>query len=138
VRLAGPCRCSGVGGSDPRLSWHAPYRPEGGEAEWRLAPAERYFAIMELLLIALVFANLAGAGTLARALAKPWGVLWALVVASLVPPLVGMGGPAVQVASGSGSAAVARAAGASRTPMVASVLLGVLLMRFVVIWSAQF
>ena len=99
---------------------------------------ERYFAILELLLIAVVFANLAGAGTLTRALAKPWGVLWALVVASLVPPLVGMGGPVVQVASGSGSAAVSRVAGASRTPMLASVLLGVLLMRFVVIFSAQF
>src|SRR5438270_594529 len=78
------------------------------------------------------------ARAIAHALAGGAGRAVNVVVASLVPPLVGMGGPAVQVASGSGSAAVARAAGASRTPMVASVLLGVLLMRFVVIWSAQF
>jgi formate-dependent nitrite reductase membrane component NrfD len=136
--LGGLFLASGLGGSAALLAWLARYRPEGEATEWRLAQMERYFAILELLLIAVVFANLAGAGTLTRALAKPWGVLWALVVASLVPPLVGMGGPAIQVASGSGSAAVARVAGASRTPMLASVLLGVLLMRFAVIWSAQF
>jgi polysulfide reductase chain C len=135
--LGGLFLASGLGGSAALLAWLARYRPEGEATEWRLAQAERYFAILELVLIAAVFANLAGAGTLPRALAKPWGVLWALVVASLVPPIVGMGGPAVQV-SGSGSAAVARVAGAARTPVLASALLGVLLMRFVVIFSAQF
>jgi hypothetical protein len=73
-----------------------------------------------------------------RALAGPWAVLWVLVVASLIPPLAGLGAPTVHVASASGSAALARTVGVSRTTILASTLLGVLLMRFVVIFSAQF
>jgi hypothetical protein len=65
-------------------------------------------------------------------------VLWALVVLSLIPPLAGLGGSGIEVASASGSGAVARVVGGSRTMVYMTVLLGALLMRFVVIFSAQF
>ncbi len=87
--------------------------------------ADRYFALMELALIALFFINLIAAGTAPRALAGPWAALWVLVVLSLIPPLAGLGAPA------------ARTAGMSQTAAVVSVLVGALLMRFAVIFSAQ-
>ncbi len=128
---------SGLSGSAALLAWLARHRQEVEATERRLFLADRYFALLELVLIALFFVNLAGAGTLARALAGPWAVLWGLVVVSLLPPLAGLGGPGIQVAASSGSAVVARAVGVSRTTVLASVLLGVLLMRFVIIFSAQ-
>jgi formate-dependent nitrite reductase membrane component NrfD len=112
---------------------------DAGGSEAKLARAERWFALLELLLVALVFVNLAGAGALARTLAGPWAVVWALVILSLVPPLAGSRGPSVQVASASGSEAVARAVGGlSPAAVAAIVLVGTLLLRFVVIFSAQF
>ncbi len=136
--LGGLFLASGLSGSAALLSWLAQYRHGAEVTEGRLLQAERYFAVLELVLIAVFFINLGGAGTISRAIAGPWAVLWALVVLSLVPPLTGLGGPSIQVASTSGSAAVARVAGVSRTTVLVSVLVGVLLMRFIVIFSAQF
>ncbi len=137
--LGGLFLASGLSGSAALLSWLARRRRGAEATEGRLARAERYFALLELALIVVFFVNLAGAGTLSRALAGPWGALWALVVLSLIPPLAGLGGPGIQVASTSGSAAVARATGGlSYTFVLTSVLVGVLLMRLVVIFSAQF
>ncbi len=136
--LGGLFLASGLSGSAALLSWLARYRRGADASEQRLLQADRYFAILELALIALFFVNLAAAGTAARALSGSWGVLWALVVLSLLPPLAGLGAPSLQVASRSGGAAVAGgAAGISHTAVVVTVLLGVLLMRFVVIFSAQ-
>jgi formate-dependent nitrite reductase membrane component NrfD len=136
--LAGLFLASGLSGSAALLAWLARHRPEAEATEWRLSLAERYFVFLELVWIVIFFINLAQAGTLMRALAGPWAVLWVLVVASLIPPLAGLGAPTVHVASASGSAALARTVGVSRTTILASTLLGVLLMRFVVIFSAQF
>ncbi len=136
--LGGLFLASGLGGSAALLSWLARYRREAEVTERRLLVADRYFALLELVWIALFFVNLAGAGTLGRALAGPWAVLWVLVVASLIPPLAGVGRPSIQVASSSGGEAVARAVGVSQNAVLVSVLVGVLLMRLVVIFSAQF
>jgi len=65
-------------------------------------------------------------------------VLWGLVVVSLLVPLAGLGGPSIEIRPGSGSGAVARVAGGSRIMVLAGVLIGVLLMRLVVVFSAQF
>jgi polysulfide reductase chain C len=132
--LGGLFLASGLAGSAALLSWLIRHRREAEATERRLLLADRYFAFLELVLIALFFANLAAAGALMRALAGPWAVLWGLVIVSLLLPLAGLGGPRFQVASG--SEAVARAGGS--TMVLASVLIGVLLMRFVVIFSAQF
>ena len=136
--LGGLFLASGLSGSAALLAWLIRHRPEAVVTEGRLSLAERYFALLELLLIAVFFINIVQAGTVIRALAGPWAALWLLVVASLIPPLLGLGAPVVHVASASGSAALARTVGVSRTTILASTLLGVLLMRFVVIFSAQF
>jgi formate-dependent nitrite reductase membrane component NrfD len=136
--LGGLFLASGLGGAAVVLSWLTRYRRGAEVTEWRLLQAERYFAVLELALIALFFTNLTVAGTLAKAVAGPWALLWALVVASLVPPLTGAGGGGIQVESGGGSVAAARAVGVSRTLVVVSVLVGALLLRYVVIFSAQF
>ncbi len=135
--LGGLFLASSLGGSAALLSWLARHHPEAEGTERRLFYADRYFALLELVLIALFFVTLAGAGTLTRALAGPWVGFWGLVVVSLLLPLSGLGRPRTEVASGSGSA-LGRAAGGSRTMVLAGVLIGVLLMRFVVIFSAQF
>jgi len=137
--LGGLFLASGLSGSSALLAWLIRSRRGAEGTEGRLLRAERYFALLELALIVVFFVNLATAGTLSRALAGPWAVLWALVVISLLPSLAGLAGPSIQVASGSGSAAVARAAGGvSHATVLVGVLVGVLLMRFVVIFSAQF
>jgi len=70
--LGGLFLASSLGGSAALLSWLARHRPEAEATERHLFSADRYFALLELVLIALFFVNLAGAGTLARALAGPW------------------------------------------------------------------
>ncbi len=136
--LGGLFLASGLGASAALLSLLVRYRRGAEATELRLVRAERYFALLEVVWITVFFVNLVAAGTLTRALAGPWLLLWVLVVASLVPPLAGLGGRSMQVASISGSEAVARVVGVSRTTVLVSVLVGVLLMRFVVIFSAQF
>jgi polysulfide reductase chain C len=136
--LGGLFLASGLSGSAALLAWLTRTRSDAEVTETRLVLADRYFAFLELILIAIFFVNLVEAGTVTRVLAGPWAVFWLLVVASLIPALMGLAGPAIQVAPTSGSAAVARAVGVSRTTMLASILLGVLLMRFVVIFSAQY
>jgi formate-dependent nitrite reductase membrane component NrfD len=137
--LGGLFLASGLSGSSALLAWLIRSRRGAEGTEARLLRAERYFALLELALIVVFFVNLAAAGTLSRELVGPWAVLWVLVVISLLPSLAGLAGPSIQVASGSGSAAVARAAGGvSHATVLIGVLVGVLLMRFVVIFSAQF
>ncbi len=123
--LGGLFLASGLGSSAALLSWLVRRRREAEATEQRLMRADRYFALMELALIALFFINLIAAGTAPRALAGPWAALWVLVVLSLIPPLAGLG------------ASTGRTAGMSQTAAVVSVLVGALLMRFTVIFSAQ-
>ncbi len=135
--LGGLFLASGLSGSAALLAWLIQSRRGAEVTEARLLRAERYFALLELALIVVFFLNLAAAGTISRALAGPWAVVWALVVLSLILPLTRLSGPGLQVESSGGGVAVARAVGVSHTAVLVSVLVGVLLMRFVVIFSAQ-
>jgi formate-dependent nitrite reductase membrane component NrfD len=135
--LGGLFLASSLGGAAALLAWLIRGRAAAEITEGRLYLAERYFAILELALIALFFVNVASAGMLGRAVGGPWGVLWAVVILSLIPPIAGVGAPVVQVGP-SGAAAVARTAVVSRPMILAGALLGVLLMRLVVLMSAQF
>jgi len=135
--LGGLFLASGLSGSAALLAWLIQSRHGAEVTEARLLRAERYFALLELALIVVFFLNLAAAGTISRALAGPWAVVWALVVLSLILPLTRLSGPGLQVESGGGGVAVARAVGVSHTAVLVSVLVGVLLMRFVIIFSAQ-
>ncbi len=136
--LGGLFLASGLGGSAALLSWLVRYRRGAEGVEERLLLADRYFALLELVLIVLFLVSLAGPGTLGRALAGPRTVLWLLVVASLVPPLTGLGRPGIQVASSPGGMAVAQGVAISHTAFVVGALAGSFLLRFVVIFSAQF
>jgi formate-dependent nitrite reductase membrane component NrfD len=136
--LGGLFLASGLSGSAALFSWLVRYRQEAEGAESRLLRADRYFAFLELVLIVLFLVSLTGPGTLGRVLAGPRTVLWLLVVASLVPPLTGLGRPGIQVASSPGGTAVAQGVGISHTAFVVGALAGSLLLRFVVIFSAQF
>lgn len=92
------------------------------DTAYRLESADRYFVILETILIALFLVTLAVAGTIAKVLGV-WILLWILVVLGLLAPL-----------------GMARLEVARRWPPVAApllALLGVLALRALVIFSAQ-
>jgi formate-dependent nitrite reductase membrane component NrfD len=123
---------SALSGSAALLLWLARYRAAAPSTARRLLRADRSFAILELLAIVLFFITLAPAGTLGKTLGGPWLVLWLLVIASLIPPLLGAREVDVPGASGASVATSGRGA------LIAfAVIAGVFLMRVVVIFSAQ-
>jgi formate-dependent nitrite reductase membrane component NrfD len=128
---------SALSGSAALLSLLSHYRADAEWTDRRLQQADAYFAVLELLLIAVFFFTLIPAGTSAKALAAPWGLLWLLVVASLVVPLVGFAGRRVRIASTAGTVTTASIAAGSSVVASAVVLAGVFLLRCVVILSAQ-
>jgi polysulfide reductase chain C len=87
--------------------------------ELRLAVADRYFVLLEALLIAVFLVTVAIAGTVTRVLGV-WLVLWLVVLLGLVSPFV---------------SSRMRASPPVAAPLLA--LLGVLALRALVIFSAQ-
>lgn len=98
------------------------YRPEAGASVPKLADADRYFLVLELVLLVLFFVTL-GRMT-SRTLAGGWVVVWLIALAGMVIPLVMHLRPA---------------AGQPRSPFLAPglVLLGSLALRTAVVLSAQ-
>jgi len=126
--LGGLFLASALSGSAALLAWFAHSRPDATSTQRRLLRADGIFALLELVLIVLFFGTLAAAGTLKLELAGPWIIIWILVLASLVPPLMdlGHGRPAVS------------ARGRTFTASTAFIVLaGVFLMRLAIIFSAQ-
>jgi formate-dependent nitrite reductase membrane component NrfD len=131
--LGGLFLASALSGSAALLAWMA--RRRGAQlTEVRLVGADRYFSLLELLMLAIFFLNLAEAGTLSKAFAGPWLLAWLLVLVCILVSLVGVyrRGRAV----GSGRPAPIAVVG-NATLAAGIVLVGVLLMRFVVVFSAQ-
>jgi formate-dependent nitrite reductase membrane component NrfD len=121
---------SALSGSAALLAWFAHSRPDAATTQRRLLRADGIFALLELLVIVLFFGTLAAAGTLKLELAGPWIIIWILVFASLVPPLMGLGhGRATSTFSARGGTL------AASTAFI--VLAGVFLMRLAIIFSAQ-
>ena len=89
------------------------------DTTYRLETADRYFVILEALLIALFLVTVAIAGTITKVLGV-WLILWIVVVLGLAAPFL--------TARGRGWPPVA-------APLLA--LLGVLALRALVIFSAQ-
>jgi formate-dependent nitrite reductase membrane component NrfD len=102
----------------------------------RLMTAERYFAIIEILAIVLFFWTVASAGTISKTFSGIWIVLWILVVLSLVPAFIGGGGRRAAYAGAGGATVTTATSTLAWAPIV--VLIGVLLMRYIVIFSAQY
>ena len=109
-------------------------------AEWtepRLQVADGYFAVLELVMIVIFFLTLSQAGALGKMFSGLWLVLWILVLISLLPAFRGfVGGGRLQLA-GAGSVVTTGTATGMGALSAIVVLVGVLLMRYIVIFSAQ-
>jgi Ni/Fe-hydrogenase subunit HybB-like protein len=121
--LGGMFLASALAGSTALLLLVAHSRRDvDGDTGVRLATADRYFVILETILIVVFLITLAIAGTIGKVLGV-WIVLWLVVI-------IGLAAPLAMVSSGA----------ARRWPPVAApilALLGVLALRALVIFSAQ-
>jgi formate-dependent nitrite reductase membrane component NrfD len=136
--LSGLFLVSGVSGAAALLTIATRWRQSAAASHAPLAEADSYFALLELALIAVLFGTLAFAGQLTRAVGLPWSVFWIIAIVSLLPPLVGrFTGGGVSVSGGGSAAVLTRAGAISSTATAVFVLIGVLAMRFAVLWSAQ-
>jgi formate-dependent nitrite reductase membrane component NrfD len=121
--LAGMFLASALAGSTALLLLIARSRRDvDADTDVRLETADRYFVILETILIIVFLITLAIAGTIGKVLGV-WIVLWLVVIIGLAAPLV-----------------MVRAGVARRWPPVAApllALLGVLALRALVIFSAQ-
>lgn len=136
--LGGLFLISGLSGSAALIALLAARRPGAAVSEERLHRADGYFAVLELLLIAVFLVTLAATGTAGQTLRLPWTLLWVLVLVSLVPPLAGLAGRPPSLAGAGvrrGAIAGSRSVVAAWVPLL--VLVGVLALRAVVIFSAQ-
>ena len=121
--LGGMFLASALAGSTALLLLLARSRRDvDADTSVRLETADRYFVILETILIVVFLVTLAIAGTIGKVLGV-WIVLWLVVI-------IGLAAPIAMVSSGA----------ARRWPPVAApilALLGVLALRALVIFSAQ-
>jgi len=131
--LGGLFLASGMSGAAAAISLlggrRAPAGPDDAEG---LEVAGRYFAVLELLLLALFFITVAVAGSLGTALRLPWTLLWLLALLCILLPVSAV--TRRRVAVGTGGAATVTA---NATLVAVAVLVGVLALRAAVIFSAQ-
>jgi polysulfide reductase chain C len=129
---------SALSASASFLAFMSRYRSDDALAtEGRLEQADGYFVILELIMIVAFFVTLSNAGSLWRETATPWVIGWILILASFIPPLMALfGSRRIRYSASGGGAAAAVAAGSGVGAII--VILGVLLLRFVVIYSAQY
>ncbi len=115
--LGGLFLASGLSGSAALLLLLAGWRRELRPSVLRVEGADRYFVLLEAVLIVIFLAAVAVAGTVARLFSPLMIVLWLLVLAGLATPFFLRG----------------------RSPLLApaAVLVGVLALRAVVIFGAQ-
>lgn len=146
--LGGLFLASGFSGSAALLGWLVHFRPQARPAAEPVANAERFFVVLELLLILAFVATLIPAGTFGRAFGYPWVLLWVVAVAGLLPALFRRGtrpssvdGPAAGGGAGAGgtagAGAIARVVAAPGLLVTILVLVGVLALRAAVIFSGQ-
>ncbi len=120
--LGGLFLASGLSGSAALLIWLGRYANGAPQTEARLSRADAYFALLEIAFLITFFVTIAAAGTLGRTFSGVWLVLWILVFISFVPGVRGM---------------FVRSETRPALAIPLAVLAGVLLMRLVVVFSAQ-
>jgi formate-dependent nitrite reductase membrane component NrfD len=120
--LGGLFLASGMSAAAAVVAWAARRRAAAGTEE-RLAEADGWFALIEVLFLVLLFITLGAAGTARTVLDHGWVLLWVVVGLGLLPPLLGL--------ARRGMAGVMAAA----APVL--VILGVLALRAVIIFSPQ-
>jgi formate-dependent nitrite reductase membrane component NrfD len=133
--LGGLFLASGLSGSAAMIGWLAHHRRDGRTSVPGLVRSERFFQMLELVLIGLFVFTLIPTGALSRAFSLQWTPLWLVALVGLLFGLRGPGAARPSVAP-DGSVAV-RERGAVAILPVTLVLLGVLALRAVVIFSAQ-
>jgi formate-dependent nitrite reductase membrane component NrfD len=133
--LGGLFLLSGLSGAAALVTLSTRWRLGAEASDDVLRDADGYLALLELAFLIALFVTLAFAGQLARALAPPWIVLWAIAALSLVPPMASRLGGGLVVGSG-GTAAMTRVR-VSGSAAAVLVLVGVVALRAAVIWSAQ-
>jgi formate-dependent nitrite reductase membrane component NrfD len=132
--LGGLFLASGLSGSAALLTWLG--RSAYPSTLAALAEADGYFAILEVLFIAAFFTTLDIAGTVAYELRPLWLIAWLLVLASLIPAIAGLFTHRTSMNAMGSQASISVARVSVTAPII--VLLGVLLMRIAVVFSAQF
>ena len=122
---------SGLSAAAAAMAWFGQARA-GVSGEARLAVADGYFALLEIVALIVFFITLWMAGTLGFAFRGIYWLLWILIALCLIPPL--------RKLSGGGYGSNGGAAVAAQPSMLVpiAVLIGVLLLRITVIFSAQY
>jgi formate-dependent nitrite reductase membrane component NrfD len=115
--LGGLFLASGLAGSAALLGWLVRFRRAARERSSAFVRGERYFVVLELVLVAALVITLVQAGTAGRAFGFPWILLWLLA----------------------GFAALLALLRRRREtlPVTVLILVGVLALRAAVIFSAQ-
>lgn len=130
---------SALSASAAFLAFMSRFRSDDALAtESRLEAADAWFMCLEVIMIVAFFVTLFNAGELWRETATPWLIGWILIFASFIPSIRTLAaGGRVRYSSGGGAVAASRAvAGTGMGALI--VIVGVLILRFVVIYSAQF
>jgi formate-dependent nitrite reductase membrane component NrfD len=124
---------SGLSGSAALLGWLVHRRPAARASLRAFERLERFFVVIEILLVVALVVLLIPPGTLSKAFAFPWLVLWVVAFVSFLPGLFGLGSSRTTVAADGSVAVRARAVGW----VSLLVLVGVLALRAAIIFSAQ-
>jgi formate-dependent nitrite reductase membrane component NrfD len=144
--LGGLFLASGLAGSAALLGWLVRYRPAARDDAGAFVRGERFFLLLELLLIVALVGTLIAAGTFGRAFGFPWLLLWLVALACLLPVFTArprrpraVGADAGADVAADGATAVAARTVALRPGLVltALALVSVLAVRAAVIFSAQ-
>jgi formate-dependent nitrite reductase membrane component NrfD len=132
--LGGLFLASALAGSAALLGWLLRFRAGTRQTASVFGRGERIFQLLELVLLAAFVVTLISAGTLGRAFAFPWILLWLVALVGLV---AGLGGLVTTRVTVSPSGRVAAHAAGMATAVALLVLIGVLALRAAVIFSAQ-
>jgi formate-dependent nitrite reductase membrane component NrfD len=120
--LGGLFLASGMSAAAAVVAVAARRRAAAG-TERRLAEADGWFALVELLFVVLLFITLAAAGSASTVLVHGWILLWVVVGVGLLPPLLGLARRGMT--------------GAMTAVAPVLVILGVLALRAVIVFSPQ-
>jgi len=130
--LAGPAT-----GSFALLGWLVRFRPGARDRAGAVVRGERFFVVLELVLVVALVVTLIPAGTLGRAFGFPWILLWALALLCVLPWLRSRERTRSAVAADGTVAAPARVVVAPGFILTTLALISVLAIRAAVIFSAQ-
>ena len=132
--LGGLFLASGLSGSAALLGWLVRFREPAQATAGVFALSERYFQLLELVLIVIFVVTLIPTGALSRTFSMPWALLWLVALAGLARGLATQTTPRVEPA-GDGTVAVKAVHAATMASVI--VLIGILALRAAVIFSAQ-